>query len=213
MAGVLPPTGGIVSLSGTPVTGPRREVGMLFTRTPLFPWRTTLENVVLPVEIRGGRQAAPGKQQEARSLLEQVGLSGVVNAYPSELSDGMVQRAAFCRMLITDPTVLLLDEPFSALDEPSRNFMKLQLQCAWMERNVTALLVTESIPEAVLLSDVVFVMSPSPGRFIDAVQIDLPRPRTLRMVSEPCFGQHIDLVRCKLEEAEGIPAAEPARPN
>jgi len=200
MAGVLPPSEGSVVLEGTPVTGPRRDIGMMFQQATLFPWRTTLENVVLPIEIRDGRQAARAVHGEARALLELVGLAGFENVYPSELSGGMAQRAAICRMLITEPAVLLLDEPFSALDELSRDFMNMELQRICAERNATAFLVTHSIPEAVILSDVVYVMSPRPGRFVDAVSIDLPRPRTLHMMTEPRFGQFVDRIRDQLDK-------------
>ena len=200
MAGLLPPSEGSVVLEGTPVTGPRRDIGMMFQQATLFPWRTTLENVVLPIEIRDGRAAARRKHAEARALLELVGLAGFENVYPSELSGGMAQRAAICRMLITEPAVLLLDEPFSALDELSRDFMNMELQRICLERNATAFLVTHSIPEAVILSDVVYVMSPRPGRLVDAVHVELPRPRTLHMITEPQFGRLVDRIRGQLDK-------------
>jgi NitT/TauT family transport system ATP-binding protein len=200
MAGVIPPSEGRVVLEGTHVTGPRRDIGMMFQQATLFPWRTTIENVVLPIEIRDGKAAAKAKHAEAKALLELVGLSGFENVYPSELSGGMAQRAAICRMLITEPAVLLLDEPFSALDELSREFMNMELQRICMARNATVFLVTHSIPEAVILSDVVYVMSPRPGRFVDAVEIDLPRPRTLQMMTEPKFGELVDRIRGQLDK-------------
>jgi NitT/TauT family transport system ATP-binding protein len=200
MAGVLPPSEGSVVLQGVPVTGPRREIGMMFQQATLFPWRTTLENVVLPIEIRDGKQAARAKHSAAKALLELVGLTGFDHVYPSELSGGMAQRAAICRMLITDPAVLLLDEPFSALDELSRDFMNMELQRICLEQKSTSFLVTHSIPEAVILSDVVYVMSPRPGRFVDAVEIDLPRPRTLHMMTESRFGRLVDRIRDQLDK-------------
>jgi NitT/TauT family transport system ATP-binding protein len=200
MAGVLPPSEGSVVLQGVPVTGPRREIGMMFQQATLFPWRTTLENVVLPIEIRDGKQAARAKHSDAKALLELVGLTGFDHVYPSELSGGMAQRAAICRMLITDPAVLLLDEPFSALDELSRDFMNMELQRICLEQKSTSFLVTHSIPEAVILSDVVYVMSPRPGRFVDAVEIDLPRPRTLHMMTESRFGRLVDRIRDQLDK-------------
>ena len=163
MAGLQPPSSGSVVLEGKPVTGPRRDIGMMFQQATLFPWRTTIENIVLPIEIRDGKAAARAKHDQARQLLDLVGLKGFENVYPSELSGGMAQRAAICRMLITEPAVLLLDEPFSALDELSRDFMNMELQRICLERNATTFLVTHSIPEAVILSDVVYVMSPRPG--------------------------------------------------
>lgn len=199
MAGLLPPSSGSVMLAGTPVKGSRRDIGVMFQQATLFPWRSTIENVVLPIEIRDGKAAAWAKHAEARALLELVGLKGFETVYPSELSGGMAQRAAICRMLITEPTVLLLDEPFSALDELTRDFMNMELQRICMARNATTFLVTHSIPEAVILSDVVYVMSPRPGRFIEAVAIDLPRPRTLEMITSPRFGAFVDRIRSHLD--------------
>lgn len=200
MAGMFPPSAGSVVLEGTPVTGPRRDIGMMFQQATLFPWRTTLENVVLPIEIRDGKRAARDKYPDARALLDLVGLTGFESVYPGELSGGMAQRAAICRMLITEPAVLLLDEPFSALDELSRDFMNMELQRICMERNATAFLVTHSIAEAVILSDLVYVMSPRPGRFVDAVPIDLPRPRTLDMMTEAGFGRLVQRIRNQLDK-------------
>lgn len=200
MAGLLAPSSGSVVLAGTPVTGTRRDIGMMFQQATLFPWRTTIENVVLPIEIRDGKRAAQAKHEDARKLLDLVGLKGFENVYPSELSGGMAQRAAICRMLITEPEVLLLDEPFSALDELSREFMNMELQRVCMARNATAFLVTHSIPEAVILSDVVYVMKPRPGRIVEAVEVDLPRPRTLDMLTTPRFGAIVQQIRNRLDK-------------
>jgi NitT/TauT family transport system ATP-binding protein len=200
MAGLMPPSVGRVVLAGKPVTGPRRDIGMMFQQATLFPWRTTIENVTLPIEIRDGRKAARAAEEDARKLLELVGLKGFESVYPNELSGGMAQRAAICRMLITQPAVLLLDEPFSALDELTRDFMNMELQRICMARNATAFLVTHSIPEAVILSDVVYVMKPRPGRIVDAIPIDLPRPRTLDMVTTPQFGSLVDRIRGRLDK-------------
>jgi NitT/TauT family transport system ATP-binding protein len=200
MAGLIAPSAGSVVLAGTPVTGTRRDIGMMFQQATLFPWRTTIENVVLPIEIRDGKRAAKAKHDDARKLLELVGLKGFENVYPGELSGGMAQRAAICRMLITEPEVLLLDEPFSALDELSREFMNMELQRVCMARNATAFLVTHSIPEAVILSDVVYVMKPRPGRIVEAVHVDLPRPRTLDMLTTPRFGAIVQQIRNRLDK-------------
>ncbi|MPZ37438.1 MAG: ATP-binding cassette domain-containing protein [Rhizobiales bacterium] len=199
MAGLLPPSAGSVMLSGKAVIGPRRDIGMMFQQATLFPWRTTIENIVLPIEIRDGRGAARAKHDEARTLLDLVGLTGFGDVFPNELSGGMAQRAAICRMLITKPAVLLLDEPFSALDELTRDYMNMELQKICMAHNATTFLVTHSISEAVILSDVVYVMSPRPGRFIEAVDIDLPRPRTLDMITTPRFGALVDRIRGRLD--------------
>jgi NitT/TauT family transport system ATP-binding protein len=200
MAGLLPPSSGSVMLAGRPVTGPRRDIGMMFQQATLFPWRTAIENVVLPIEIRDGKAAARGKHGEARALLELVGLKDFAHVFPNELSGGMAQRTAICRMLITEPAVLLLDEPFSALDELTRDFMNMELQRICLARNATAFLVTHSIQEAVILSDVVYVMSPRPGRFVEAVTVDLPRPRTLEMTTTPRFGALVDRIRGRLDK-------------
>ena len=200
MAGLMPPSVGRVVLAGKPVTGPRRDIGMMFQQATLFPWRTTIENVTLPIEIRDGKKAARAAEEDARKLLELVGLKGFESVYPNELSGGMAQRAAICRMLITQPAVLLLDEPFSALDELTRDFMNMELQRICMARNATAFLVTHSIPEAVILSDIVYVMKPRPGRIVDAIPIDLPRPRTLDMVTTPQFGSLVDRIRGRLDK-------------
>ncbi len=200
MAGVVPPTSGRVVLDGKPVTGPRRDIGMMFQQATLFPWRTTLENIVLPIEIRDGRGAARAAHADARELLDLVGLKGFETVYSHQLSGGMAQRAAICRMLITRPQVLLLDEPFSALDEISRDFMNLELQRICMSRRATALLITHSISEAVFLSDRVFVMSARPGRIVETIEIDLPRPRTTDMMVTPAFGAYVQRIRSLLDK-------------
>ncbi len=200
MAGLIPPSRGRVVLQNKPVTGPRRDIGMMFQQATLFPWRTTVENIVLPIEIRDGKAAAKVAREKAEQLLEVVGLKGFENVYPNELSGGMAQRASICRMLITEPAVLLLDEPFSALDELSRDFMNMELQRICTSRNATAFLVTHSIPEAVILSDVVYVMKPRPGRIAEVVTIDLPRPRTLDMMTTPEFGHLVEHIRSRLDK-------------
>ena len=203
MAGLIPPSTGRVVLQARPVTGPRRDIGMMFQQATLFPWRTTVENIVLPIEIRDGRAAAEKAKEQAHKLLDIVGLTGFENVYPNELSGGMAQRAAICRMLITEPAVLLLDEPFSALDELSRDMMNMELQRICAEQHATAFLVTHSIPEAVILSDHVYVMKPRPGRLAEIVPVDLPRPRTLDMITTPKFGALVDYIRGLLDkEAE-----------
>ena len=200
MAGLIPPSAGRVVLRGNPVTGPRRDIGMMFQQATLFPWRTTIENIVLPIEIRDGPRAARAAHGLALELLDLVGLKGFEGVYPNELSGGMAQRAAICRMLITQPAVLLLDEPFSALDELTRDFMNMELQRICLAREATVFLVTHSIPEAVILSDIVYVMKPRPGRMAEAVAIDLPRPRTLDMLTTPRFGALVEHIRGRLDK-------------
>lgn len=204
MAGLIPPSTGRVILQQRPVTGPRRDIGMMFQQATLFPWRTTVENIVLPIEIRDGRGAAEKAKAQAHELLNLVGLSGFEAVYPNQLSGGMAQRAAICRMLITEPAVLLLDEPFSALDELSRDMMNMELQRICIEQQATAFLVTHSIPEAVILSDHVYVMKPRPGRLAEVVTVDLPRPRTLDMITTPKFGSLVDYIRGLLDKGEDL---------
>lgn len=200
MAGVTPPTTGSVILDGQPVLGPRREIGMMYQQATLFPWLTAIDNVLLPIRIRDGGAAAEARRQDALDLLELVGLKGFDKVYPRQLSGGMAQRTSICRMLITEPQVLLLDEPFSALDELARDFMNIELQRICLSRNATAFLITHSIPEAVLLSDIVYIMSPRPGTFVEAVEIGLPRPRTLEMMTSPEFGDYVRYIRSRLDE-------------
>ena len=199
MAGLMPPTSGRVVLEQRPVMGPRSDIGMMFQQATLLPWKTTIENVVLPIGVRRGRGAARDATARARELLELVGLGKATDVYPGELSGGMAQRAAICRMLITDPAVLLLDEPFSALDELTRDFMNMEFQRICAERRATTFLVTHSIPEAVILSDRIFVMQASPGRIAEVVDIDLPRPRTLDMINTAQFGEIVSHIRAKLD--------------
>ncbi|MBS0124116.1 ABC transporter ATP-binding protein [Thetidibacter halocola] len=204
MAGLIPPTKGRVVLQGRPVTGPRRDIGMMFQQATLFPWKTAVENIVLPIEIRDGAAAAKKALDKAHELMEIVGLKGFENVYPNELSGGMAQRTSICRMLITEPAVLLLDEPFSALDELSRDMMNMELQRICREQNATAFLVTHSIQEAVILSDDIIVMKPRPGRIAEVVPVDLPRPRTLDMMTTPKFGAIVDHIRGLLDKGEDM---------
>ena len=204
MAGLIPPTKGRVILQNQPVTGARRDIGMMFQQATLFPWKTAVENIVLPIEIRDGKAAAKKAMDKAHVLLDIVGLKGFENVYPNELSGGMAQRASICRMLITEPAVLLLDEPFSALDELSRDMMNMELQRICREQDATAFLVTHSIQEAVILSDEIVVMKPRPGRIAEIVTVDLPRPRTLDMMTSPKFGEIVDYIRGMLDKGEDM---------
>lgn len=199
LAGLLTPSGGTVSLAGREIDGPPDEVGIMFQKATLLPWRTTVENILLPIELRDGTKAARRYRESAMDLLETVGLSGFDQAYPHELSGGMAQRAAICRMLITEPDVLLLDEPFGALDELTRERMDLELQRIAMARNATVVFVTHSIPESVLLADRVCAMSARPGRISELIEIDLPRPRTMETMGEARFADYVGQVRAALD--------------
>lgn len=157
------------------VAGPSPDVGMMFQQPALLPWRTVLENVLLPVEILGLDRAAA--RVEAEELITLAGLDGFEGRHPWELSGGMQQRVALCRALIHKPRVLLMDEPFAALDALTREELSLELQRIWRERRTTILFVTHSIPEAAILSDRVVVLTPRPGRVARIVDVPVPRPR------------------------------------
>ena len=169
---------------------------MMFQSPVLLPWRTNLDNVLLPIEVFGLERSR--YVERARELLAVVGLQDFVDRYPWELSGGMQQRVAICRMLLYDPLVLLMDEPFGALDELSREFMNMELLRVWEARRKTVLFVTHSISEAVLLSDVVVVMSARPGRVAELVPVKLPRPRTRQTLSAPEFFEHATYIRSVL---------------
>ncbi|MGW2085218.1 ABC transporter ATP-binding protein [Streptomyces sp. NPDC001880] len=177
IAGLLPATKGEITIGGDRVTGARRDVAMLFQRPALLPWRSVLDNVLLPVEIFGWSKAE--HRARAHRLLETAGLGGFEQHRPHELSGGMQQRVSLCRSLIGEPRVLLMDEPFSALDALTRAELAVELQRVHMENSATVVFVTHSIDEAVLLADRVVVLSPRPGRIREVVDIDIPRPRTL----------------------------------
>jgi NitT/TauT family transport system ATP-binding protein len=176
IAGLLPVTGGEVRVAGQPVRRPRRDIAMVFQRPALLPWRSVLDNVLLPVEVFRWRRAE--HRQHALDLLEMVGLAGFEGRLPHELSGGMQQRVALCRALIQRPKVMLMDEPFSALDALTREELAVQLQRVHMELSTTIVFVTHSIQEAVLLGDRVAVLSPRPGRLRRVLRVDIPRPRS-----------------------------------
>jgi NitT/TauT family transport system ATP-binding protein len=202
VSGLLPPTAGEVRVDGRPVRGPNPSVGVVFQSPLLMPWRTVIENILLPIEIRGERTAKYAAA--ARQLIELVGLSGFADRHPYELSGGMQQRVGLCRALVTDPPLLLMDEPFGALDAMTREQMNAELQRIWMERQKTVLLITHSISEAVYLADRVLVMGPRPGRIIEEVTVTLPRPRSLEMTETVEFGRLANQVRRALNAAGGI---------
>jgi len=196
LAGLLPPTGGTAELRGQPITGPRRDIGVVFQTPVLFPWRSVLGNVMLPADVQGLDRAA--MQRRALELLGQVGLGGFEQRYPRELSGGMQQRVGLVRALLHDPAILLMDEPFSALDAMTREGMMVELQRVWLARRVTVLFITHSIAEAVFLGDRVIVLTPRPGMIGDAFEVELPRPRTLEMMNTEGFGRCVARVRAAL---------------
>jgi len=198
VAGLIPVTTGSVEISGEAVTGPRRDIGVVFQNSILLPWRTVLDNVMLPAEILG----IPRDKARARAheLLRMVRLDGFEDKYPQELSGGMQQRASIARALLHDPAILLMDEPFGALDAMTREQMNLELQRIWRESGKTVLLVTHSIPEAVFLGDKVLVMTPRPGRLAATIPVTAPRPRGLDGMATPEFGGLTKEIRTLLQQ-------------
>jgi NitT/TauT family transport system ATP-binding protein len=196
IADVMQPFAGSISIGGAPPRDARLEhsIGFVFQAPTLLPWRTVQKNIELPLNIVGAAGTKRVKRS-AEELIDLVGLKGFENALPSELSGGMQQRVAIARAILLEPQVLLLDEPFGALDEITRQKMNLELLRIWAESRTTALLVTHSIAEAVFMSDYVYIMSPRPGRIIATLEVPLPRPRTLAMMRSPEFVDCVNRVR------------------
>lgn len=201
VAGLLPATSGRVEVDGQPVVGVPTSIGVMFQKAVLLPWRTIRQNVLLPVEVAHGRQAARQARDRADELLDMVGLAGFGERLPNELSGGMQQRAAICRMLIEEPSILLLDEPFGALDEFTREHMNVQLLDLTNKLGRTTILVTHSISEAVFLADRIAVMSARPGLIAGIVDVDLPEQRQADIVTTPEFQQYVQEARDLLRES------------
>jgi NitT/TauT family transport system ATP-binding protein len=193
LAGLLPATHGEVELRGVSITGPRRDIGVVFQSPVLFPWRTVLDNVLLPVDVQ--RLGRDGNVSRAMELLSLVGLHGFEHRYPWELSGGMQQRVAITRSLIHNPAMLLMDEPFGALDAMTREGLNLELQRIWLERRETVLFITHSIAEAVFLADRVLIMTPRPGHIAEEVPVTIPRPRSLDRMGAPEFSEAVRRIR------------------
>jgi NitT/TauT family transport system ATP-binding protein len=202
LAGLLPATSGEAKLHGVPITGPRRDIGVVFQSPVLFPWRTVLDNVLLPVDVQ--RLGRNGKRERALQLLDLVGLRGFEHRYPWELSGGMQQRVAITRGLIHDPSMLLMDEPFGALDAMTREGLNLELQRIWLARRETVVFITHSIAEAVFLADRVLVMTARPGRITEEVQVRIPRPRSLDVMAAAEFGGLVQRIRAHFQVKGGI---------
>jgi NitT/TauT family transport system ATP-binding protein len=205
VTGLLPPSSGEVRVRGEKVVRPIKGVGMAFQNATLMPWRTTRDNILLPLEIvephkRQFRRKRTEYAAKADRLLASVGLGGFGDKYPWQLSGGMQQRSNLCRALIHEPEIMMLDEPFGALDAFTREELWGIMQQLWMDRRFTAVLVTHDLREAVYLADTVYVMSRRPGRIVLVKRIDIPRPRTLETTFEPHF---VDLVHELRERIHG----------
>lgn len=183
LAGLMTPTAGDIYLNGEPLSQPHKHIGIVFQDPRLMPWRTVRQNMMLPLEVIGAKK----DRERATQLLEMLGLADFANAYPATLSGGMAQRLAIGRALIHDPAVLLLDEPFGALDAITREQLSVELLRIWSRERKTIFMVTHNIQEAVFLADRVLVLSPRPGRIIADIAIPLGRPRQLDMVTDTEF--------------------------
>ncbi len=210
VSGLVLPSRGAIAFGGAPVQAPHPDVGLVFQNAVLMPWRTVLQNVLLPIEIL--RRDVAAHRQQARDLLTLLGLEGFEHATPRELSGGMQQRVAICRALIHDPRVLLMDEPFAALDAMTREELALEVLRIWGEHQKTVLFVTHSIPEAVLMADRVVAMTARPGRIAEVIPVNLPRPRAVEMTYTDAFKQcserirrHIFAQRRPAESAGAVP--------
>jgi len=208
VAGLHPLTSGKVLLDGKPVTGPHPQIGMVFQEANLLPWRNLDKNIRFPFEIK--RQEPD--TQRIEQLLERVGLSGFGGKFPRELSGGMQQRAAIVRALSFNPSVLLMDEPFGALDAFTRDEMNMLVEEIWLETQKTILFITHNITEAVFLSDRIFVMSERPGRLAKIFHITLPRPRTLEMLATKEVFDLVNEIKAEIQnqpQRDGVAEATP----
>jgi len=199
LAGVIAKSSGQALLRDSPIEDATQEIGLVFQTPVLLPWRNVLENALLPAEVLGIERTQA--RRRARELLDLVGLQGFENKYPHELSGGMQQRCSITRALLHDPSILLMDEPFGALDAMTRDAMNLELQRIWSQSGKTILLITHSIPEAVMLGDRVLVMSPRPGSIVDEIRVAIPRPRTLEAMGTKEFGESVHRIRSHFKVA------------
>ena len=190
VAGLIPPSSGTIAIGGEPVAGPYTKLGIVFQNPVLLDWRNVLDNVLVQLELRGLDPRA--RREEALALLAKVGLAGFHDRMPRELSGGMRQRAAIVRALIHDPPLLMMDEPFGALDALTREQMRIDLEKLWLDRRQTTIFITHGIGEAVALADRVVVMTPRPGRIDRIIPIDLPRPRDKAVVTSAAFNGYVD---------------------
>jgi NitT/TauT family transport system ATP-binding protein len=196
-AGLLGATSGSIHVAGKPVTAPLTNIGIVFQAPVLLPWRKTLDNVLLQIEAR--KLDVNGYRKRALELLELTGLKGFEDRYPAELSGGMQQRVSISRALIHNPPLLLMDEPFGALDAITRDEMNLELLRIWSESKKTVLFITHSIPESVFLGDRVIVMTPRPGKVAEILNIDLPHPRATAVRDDGKFIGYVKRIRERLD--------------
>ena len=207
VSGLIPPTQGTVSIDGVPVQGPAGNIGFVFQAPTLLKWRTVFKNVMFPYEVLASQKRAIMSRQEyenrAELLLKMVGIEDFRDAYPKQLSGGMQQRVSICRALLHDPTLLLMDEPFGALDEFTRERMNEELMRIWRETQKTVLFVTHHIPEAVFLSDRILVLSARPGTILGEIVVDLPRPRIAEMRDSVAFLEQVVITRRMIGTADG----------
>src|SRR5215472_4334813 len=197
VAGLIEPSEGTITINGSRVTGPRPEIGVVFQQPVLLPWRTVLDNVLFPIELL--KRPRAHFEQRAMSLLTMAKIDDFANHLPRQLSGGMRQRASICRALIHDPSILLMDEPFSALDAITRDEMGVELLRIWQANRKTVIFVTHSIREAAFLSDRVLVMGRRPSSIIDELAIDLPRPRHIAITEDETFNRLVRHLRKAIE--------------
>jgi NitT/TauT family transport system ATP-binding protein len=200
ISGLMPVASGSLKLEGKPIAGPINKVGMAFQASNLLPWRTAVDNVLLPLEIVEPhrskiRREKVAYRQKAQALLESVGLKGFTEKFPWQLSGGMQQRTSICRALIHDPEILMLDEPFGALDAFTREELWCMMRDLHAQKGITAMLVTHDLREAVFLCDTVYVMSDRPGKIVKVQNVDLPRPRDLDVTYTPHFQELVQELR------------------
>jgi NitT/TauT family transport system ATP-binding protein len=200
ISGLMPVASGSLTLEGKPISGPINKVGMAFQASNLLPWRTATDNVLLPLEIVQPHRSQMGAKREefrakARALLESVGLKGFTEKFPWQLSGGMQQRTSICRALIHEPEILMLDEPFGALDAFTREELWCIMRDLHAQKQITALLVTHDLREAVFLCDTVYVMSDRPGKIVKVQKVDLPRPRDIEVTYTQHFQELVQELR------------------
>jgi len=215
ISGLIPPDSGRVLVSGQPVSEADERIGLVFQEPRLLPWRTTVDNAAFPLQLAGVGQAE--RRDRARAVLELVGVAGFADAYPHQLSGGMRQRVAIARALVREPEILLLDEPFSALDALTRERFNDELLAVWQRTGTTIVLVTHSIAEAIYVADEVVVLSSAPGKVLARVPVALDRPRTLAVMETPAFTRIAAALRATLsgtpaeiaqQEAAGAPTRD-----